>query len=152
MSKSVKTYALLALVLIIWGIIGFKVIGALSPEPQPEIVVKQTLKDFKFEKERDTFGLIADYRDPFLGTLPPRKKKTTKESVVKKEVPKKNIVYSGLVSQTGSGNTLYFVSIDGRQYTVSKNEEVDNVRLLRGNEESIKVRYNGITETIFRTE
>jgi hypothetical protein len=142
----------LALVSIIWGIIGLKVIGALSPEPQPEIVVKQTSKDFKFVKEKDTFGLIADYRDPFLGTLPPRKNKKMKAPAVKKEVPKKNILYSGLVSQTGSGNTLYFISIDGRQYTLSKNEEVDNVRLLGGNEESIKVRYNGITETIVRAE
>ena len=142
----------MALVLTIWGIIGFKVIGALSPEPQAEIVVKQTSKDLKLVKEKDTFSLFADYRDPFLGTLPPRKKKTVKRPAVKKEAPKKIIVYSGLVSQTGSGNTLYFVTIDGRQYTLSKNEEVDNVRLLRGSEESIRVRYNGVTETIARAE
>ncbi len=142
----------MGLVLIIWGIIGFKVIGTLSSEPQPEIVVKQTSQDFQLVKEKDTFSIIADYRDPFLGTLPPQEKNTVKRPVVKKEVPKKNIVYSGLVSQTGSGNTLYFVSIDGRQYTLSKNEEVDNVRLLSGNEESIKVRYKGITETIVRAK
>ncbi|MFC4221171.1 hypothetical protein [Flagellimonas marina] len=152
MSKNLRTYVLLALVLILWGIIGFKVIGTLSPEPQPEIVVKRTSQDLKSVKKRDTFSLIADYRDPFLGTLPPRKKKTGKRPVAKKEMPKKNIVYSGLVSQTGSGSTLFFISIDGRQYTLSKNEEVDNVRLLRGNEENIRVRYNGITETIARAE
>ena len=72
--------------------------------------------------------------------------------VKKTPVAKRAIVYSGSVSQSDSGKTLYFVTIDGQQHIMSPKEEVDNVKLLHGNAGHIKVRYNGITETITLTE
>ena len=95
---------------------------------------------------------MANYRDPFLGTLPSPPKKVTKQLPKKTPVAKKNIVYSGSVAQSGSGNTMYFVTIDGKQYIMSPNEEMDQVKLLKGTTEHIKVRYNGLVETIALTE
>lgn len=138
----------MGLVLLIWGIIGFKVIKALSKEPELPTVRPPTSALPKNIKKRDTFELMADYRDPFLGTLPISRKKAVKRVVKKEPVPKKTIVYSGLVSQTGSGNTMFFVSIEGQQHIMSKNEEINGVTLLKGNGQSITVRYNGRSETI----
>ena len=148
MSKNLRTYLLLALVLLIWGIIGFKVIHAISKDPEMPMVATQPTLIPKSTEKRDTFELAANYRDPFLGTLPLSKKRTVKRAVQKKPISKRNIVYSGLVSQTGSGNTMYFVSIDGQQHIMSKNEEINGVRLLKGNGQHITVHYDGRSETI----
>lgn len=142
----------MGLVLLIWGIIGFKVVGALSPNPLPNRVSEPKGKLPNVEKKKDTFSLLANYRDPFLGTLSSPKKTTVKKPKAKPQVPKKNIVYSGLVSKSGSGSTLYFVTIDGQQVLMSRNEVVNDVRLVWGDGENIKVRYNGITETINRSQ
>jgi hypothetical protein len=148
LSKNLKTYLLLAIVLLIWGIIGFKVVSAISKEPEvPMVEARPTMLPRSIVK-KDTFKLVADYRDPFLGTLPKSKKKPVKRTVQKKPVAKRNIIYSGLVSQTGSGNTMFFVSIDGQQYIMSKSQEIDGVRLLKGNDKNITVRYDGRSETI----
>lgn len=152
MSKNVKTYTLLGLVLLIWGIIGFKVVGALSPKPLPEDAPVSMTKLPMLKKERDTFSIMANYRDPFLGTMPPIKKEAVKKSIPKTKVPKKNIVYSGLVSKSGSGSTLYFVTIDGQQFLMSRNEVVNDVRLLNGDQETIKVSYGGTTEIVNRSQ
>ena len=142
----------MGLVLIIWGIIGFKVVNTLSPEPQPTVVSEQISLAPKPKVKKDTFSLMANYRDPFLGTLPSRPAKVAKQLPKKTPVVKRNIVYSGSVAQSGSGNTLYFVAIDGKQYIMSPNEEMDQVKLLKGTTGHIKVRYNGIVETIALTE
>ena len=142
---------LLGLVLIVWGIIGFKVVGALSPKPEPVVVTETVFKATQPIKKKDTFSLMANYRDPFLGTMPAPKK--VKRSLIKKKpVAKRAIVYSGSVSQSGSGNSLFFVSIDGQQHVMSLKQVVDSVQLLGGNARQIKVRYSGIVETIALTE
>jgi hypothetical protein len=61
-------------------------------------------------------------------------------------------VYSGSVARTGDSKTLFFVTIDGQQHLMSKNEQADGVKLVTGNGEEIKVRYGGITETILRSQ
>lgn len=152
MSKNAKTYVLLGLVLIIWGIIGYKVVKTLSPDEEPLLVSEPVSFEAKPLVKKDTFTLLANYRDPFLGTLPKSERKPSKKQVAKQPVQKRNIVYSGLVSQSGSGNSLFFVTIDGQQHLMSKKEDKDGVQLLSGSEERIKVRYNGITETISRSQ
>ncbi len=152
MSKNVRTYVLLGLVLIIWGLIGYKVVKALSPEEEPMPELKPVVFSPQPTTKKDTFSLMADYRDPFLGTLPKTERKPIKKQVAKQPVQKRNIVYSGSVSQPNSGNSMFFVSIDGQQHIMSPKEEEDGVKLLSGNGENIKVRYNGITETISRAQ
>ena len=135
--------------MVVWGIIGFKVIKALSKKPENPLVQPQVSIMPKTVKKRDVFSLKANYRDPFLGTLPAPKKKPAKKRVIKKEpVPKRIISYSGLVSQAASDKTMFFISINGKQHIMSKNEAINGVTLLKGNGQQITVRYNGVTETI----
>ncbi len=143
---------LLGLVLIIWGIIGFKVVKTLSSDEDPLPAPKPVSFDPKPLVKKDTFSLLANYRDPFLGTLPKKEQKPSKKQVTKQPVQKRNIVYSGSVARTGDSKTLFFVTIDGQQHLMSKNEQADGVKLVTGNGEEIKVRYGGITETILRSQ
>jgi len=150
LSKNTKIYLLLGVVLLIWGVIGFKVINTLSkdvPRPLPENPVAAMPIEIK---KSDTFKLMANYRDPFLGTLSVAKQKIVKKKNTKKPtaIVKRNIAYLGLVTQKGSGSTMYFVTIEGQQHIMTENEEVHQVTLIEGNAKNIKVRYNGISETI----
>ena len=149
--KNKKTALLLTAVLAIWGILGFKVIGTLVPdnENQPKLVIEPSFVPTKVKK-RDTFSIVANYRDPFLGTLPKSEppKKTKVKTLKKPQPPKKNIFYSGSIAPNGTNNRMFFVTIDGQQHIMSKNQEINKVTLVWGNRESIKVKYPGHTATI----
>ena len=151
MKKKKKTYLLLIVVLAIWGLLGFKIVGALhTDEPEQELALVSQKFIPTILKKRDTFSVVANYRDPFLGTMPKSNipKKVKKKVIKKPELPKKNIRYSGLVSQNNTKNSIFFVSIDGQQHMMTKNEVVADVKLVSGTTESIKVRYHNRTETI----
>lgn len=151
MRKNTKTYILLFVVLAIWGFLGFQIIGAFnSDEPEFPIVASNETFVPKTLKKRDTFSITAHYRDPFLGTIPRSKtvKKKNIKKVTKPEQPKKNITYSGSVAQNNSGKRMYFLTIDGTQHIIAKNETIADVQLLSGTTESVKVRYGNRTETI----
>lgn len=100
--------------------------------------------------KKDTFSIVADYRDPFLGTLPKRKdptaSKKTKAEIV--AVPEKQIRYSGLVTESATGNKIFFVSIDGQDFVMSLHQVEREVRLLAGDGTGIKVKYGSQTKTI----
>ncbi|NAY93515.1 hypothetical protein GTQ34_16530 [Muricauda sp. JGD-17] len=149
MSKNVKTYVLLGVVLLIWGIIGFKLLGAFSPETEPSSKVR--VSEYKPAKtvERDTFSLIADYRDPFLGTLPQVKSKD--QSLKKKKKPIvqfPRIFFTGLVSGGQAKENIFFVTIDNRQYLMRKGDIKEGITLVKGSPNSIRVHYQGLHRTI----
>jgi len=151
MKKNKKTYVLLIAVFSIWGLLGFKIVGALNTDaPKQELAMVSKKYSINSIKKRDTFSISANYRDPFLGTMPKAKtpKKIRKKSIKKPEFPKRNISYSGSVGQNGTKARMYFVTIDGQQHIMSNNEIISDVKLVSGNSESIKVRYNGRTETV----
>lgn len=151
MTKNQKTYLLLALVLGIWGVLGFKVVNGLgTDEPAQEQIRLDKPYVAKTIEKRQPILIAANYRDPFLGTPPKsqKTKKTTKKKVVKPKPPKKNIGYSGSVAQNGTKNRMFFVTISGQQHIMEKNQKINEVTLVWGNQESIKVKYPGHTETI----
>jgi len=151
MKKNQKTYLLLTVVLVIWGILGFKLLGALgSDDEMAETVHVSDSYISPATKKREPLEIAANYRDPFFGTMPkteqPKKKKVVKKP--KPQIPRKNIVYSGSVAQNGAKDRLYFVSINGQQHIMEKNQKINDVTLVWGDTESIKIKYPGHRETI----
>ena len=144
---------MLVVVLAIWGILGFRILSAVNPDNSLPIT-HTTLSDFKptAPKARDTFSILANYRDPFLGTLP---KSVIQTSPPKKITPapvvKRNISFTGHIRDQKSDQVIFFVNIDGQQHMISLTDEVDGVRLLKGNEDQITVLYENRRETIKRT-
>lgn len=153
MKKQNKTYILLAVVLGIWGLIGFQFFGAANPSSQEiaEVASDQIFVP-KQIKERETFAILASYRDPFLGTVHAPKKKAKKSSSTatkkKKVVPTKSIQYSGFITDKGSKQKIFFITIDGQQQMMSINDSFQEVKLVRGTQNSIRVKYNGSTRNV----
>lgn len=150
MQKKSTTYFLVSVVLVIWGIVSYKLFANIPDEDN--IVVKlEKVKTYDFENKRDTFSIVANYRDPFLGTLPRiRKVRSNKHRF---EVPKKveliwpDIKYKGAIIPK-KGKALFLVDIDNRGYLLKKNEEKNDIKLLKGNKEYIIVKYKGKTKKV----
>src|SRR5690606_14483592 len=155
MKRNKKTYLLLALVLSIWGILGFRILRTLGPDPGPGDTAQEPAKfTWPKGKDRDTFHILADYRDPFLGTVPtvsPVKNSGARPTPPKKEPIPIDIRYTGFVKEKTTGRKIFFVQIDGEQRMLSKNESFKEAKLLSGNEGMIKVRVKGKNLDITRS-
>ncbi|MEM9143560.1 MAG: hypothetical protein AAGA86_11275 [Bacteroidota bacterium] len=150
MKKNQKTYVLLAAVLGIWGLIGFKLVKAANPEPAdgPDMNARETFVP-KPLKEKDTFSILANYRDPFLGTISgPKPKRKTRPKPIQKKAPPKQIRYTGFVANEEASPEVFFVTIEGKQHMMTLNAVSDSVKLIQGSKQQVKVRCRGTTRTI----
>ena len=147
MGKNVKTYLLLGVVMIIWGIIGFRILSALSPEPEQAIASSEISYRPVTTVQRDTFSIKADYRDPFLGTYSTSKKNTPKKTV-KREMPPIDLQYTGSMVNSSTNMRIYFVTINGQQHLLEKGKSAGEVKLLSGSQQAITIRYQGFTKKV----
>lgn len=154
MKKQTKTYVLLGLVALIWGLIGFRILGALSPQPNKAPKVATGTFDLAPAKERDTFDIVADYRDPFLGTLGTKQKKKTsvKRTVPKETVPSVDIRYTGFITDKNTRQKVFFLSINGQQHLMSAKDKIENVTLLNGTRSAVRVRVGSKLRTVTLTQ
>lgn len=139
---------LLVAVLVIWGLIGYKIISAMNPE-QPEIQQKMSLVSFKpnTTTELDTFSIQPVYRDPFLGTLAQKHTTTTKHTTTP-PVQWPQITYGGLVKKQNTTTQIFVLNINNNQYLLKKGQSVADVTLLKGNPNGVVVRYKNQSKTI----
>lgn len=153
MKNKRNTYLLLASVVIIWGIIIYKMIGAVSPD-SPIAETEIVLAGFtpKPLQQQEVFSTSEHQRDPFLGGfITPKTKKTsakTRKSVPKPEKPQISIRFSGMISGKTAQDAIFFVSVNDQQHMMKPGDEIQGVKLLKGTAKTIRVRYNGQFKTI----
>lgn len=152
MKKNTKTYILVAVVVLIWGLIGYKVLSTVNHESEKaSLAVVSEFKPVPIKK-KDTFSIVADYRDPFLGTIkkPVVKtiKKTSKPKIKKEAVPEINVLYTGHITDSNTKEKIFFVSINGQQQMMSINNTINEVTLISGNKSKIKVKVQKKVKTI----
>ena len=121
----------------------------------------RTDKNGKFEItgfEVDTFSLMANYRDPFLGKIATRKVKSNKAPsnprirvAPKRPKAKTNwpkLAYNGLIKKQASNETLALIQINGKSAIMKIGETLDKVKLLKIYPDSIKVKFEGLTKHV----
>jgi hypothetical protein len=145
---------LLAVVLGIWGTIGYKIINGISSDAPP-LALQEFDNTFKPKSvvEAEAFSIQHIERDPFLGTLTSTKKKKT--TVISNNAPKPNvtnkiITYSGLIQKQTTTDQVFVINIDNNQYLLKKGQTADDIKLVRGNAKQIVIRYNNKLQTIKR--
>lgn len=148
MKNKKSIYILLPVVLFIWGTVMYQFFS-FSGIDQKTITESN---DFKIKplqlKERDTFSINVNYRDPFLGKVNSSvsiSKKNThkikKEPKIEEPLVWPTILYKGIVSDTKEKITIYMLIINGKTCLMKKGETENEVFLKDGDRESIYVKY-----------
>lgn len=140
---------LLGAVLGIWGIIGYKMISVIRPEPF-EIQLTQSLVDFipKTGIENDTFSIEHVSRDPFLGTIVNKIVPDFKNSQKAMPIEWPLVTYGGMVKKKNTDAQVFVVNINGGQYLLKKGQQVNDITLVKGNSKEVVVRFKNTRQTI----
>jgi len=166
-SKYVQ-YGLMAVVVLIWGSIIFKVKtynGNESSFPTLAPYIDYNINSNKALK--DSFQLLSNYSDPFLGTKFKSTPKISNNSITKQTFPvktqvskpktspfeKKNknavrfpkIIYKGF-AENGKSEKSVLMTIDGKRHSLNLYERLNGIRLSKIYKDSIEVEFKGFNE------
>lgn len=138
------------MVLLVWGIIGYRIISAVNPD-EPQIKAKAFSANFnpKINTTTDSFSIQPVKRDPFLGTLATnkgklKKRKNTVAATAKSDFVWPQIVYLGVVKDKHSkAENIYIISVEGNQTLLKKGKAFNEVTITKGNAKRLIVKYKG---------
>lgn len=148
MKNKKNTYILLVVVIFIWGLLIYNFFSFTNTEAEiPEVSNTISIKPLAV-KERDTFSINVNYRDPFLGKMyqpDTNKRKSGKKIKVKEKAPVlwPRVVYKGIVSDSKDAKKVFMVIIDGHTHFMKEKEEQQEILLKSGDRKSITIQYQG---------
>lgn len=145
--KNIKI--LVPIVIIIWGVLLYKIYEAFNPE---DSTIPQTIAtNFTTPKiqKKDTFSLLPVGQDPFLGTMYSKAKSKgsgngTPKS--KEDIAWPTINYFGIVSDKNSKSSVFIIEINGQQHLLKRGDIIEEIELIRGGKGKVKLRYQGKTK------
>jgi hypothetical protein len=148
-------YILLPLTVLIWSLIIYNLLKNYFPKEKPYYEFDKGSIEINRNVVLDTFTLINNYKDPFLSSAP-----IIKESVDKLIVlPKNNetviwpeIYYKGNIINHISKKIIVNVQINKRDYLIKESEIIDELQLIKINEDSVLFRYKNLTKWIKRAK
>jgi hypothetical protein len=158
--KKIALYVMLPLVIAVWGYIFFRVFDQIFSDPI--FASKQNSKVVDLDKiEPDTFSIVANYRDPFLGSqsnsFNPNKTSTNQQhlkgnnsnshsTINQKKWPV--IEYKGMIKNNNSNQRVAIVIINNNEQIIKQGDVVQDISILKITKEEIKVRFQKETKLI----
>lgn len=149
------TYLLGLLVLIVWGIVIYRIFDTVAGSEDdftPVQNVKEEKNSNDYSVPADTTHLLLNYRDPFRLTRQPDTavKRIAQPGTARPSIPKPafswNFVkYSGYTRSAGSKKLLAVMSINGQSAILQEGETVADVKLIKNYQDSVKVTFKGRT-------
>jgi hypothetical protein len=158
MKNKKLTYFLVVAVLVVWGLIIYRIVGAIDTGDDttgfmPALTKKEPFNDYTLPK--DTSKLSLNYRDPFgLIQFKDTVKLVSHERTVRNvsiATPPMNwgfIRYAGYIRNPGSKELIALVQINGKSANMRVGDVVDQVKLIKNMQDSVKVLFNGKTKFI----
>jgi hypothetical protein len=146
MNKNTKTVILLAVVVIVWGAIGYQIYLNYHPSQGESLAATSMSFTPKQHIVKNSYSITVNYRDPFTGKK--YKKPTPKKRILKKEPPKPEIIFPSIVFMgiiEGTKKT-YIISINNTQEIFQLNDTFQDITLLAANEKRITLRYQNSTK------
>ncbi len=168
MKQQLTKIALGLAVFLIWGTVFYRIYQALVPTDDFVLGTNTFIPAKATSTSLDTFSLLANYKDPFLGKSLGRKnsssskERTTprrivptstppavsKETKLKKPVQFPAIVFKGYVENKGIKTLL--LSIDGKNQYLRPGQALEGLSVARAYEDSVSLRLKGARRTFLR--
>lgn len=154
------TYLLICAVAAVWGIILYRVFfNETVDDYELTSLGIQTEKDpyDQYVAKKDTFRLVLNYRDPFLGTLQNDiVEKAVSGAPVQVSIPIAPpppmdwsfIKYSGYVVNPKTKTLVSIISVNGIERMIAEGETFGGVKLLKNKKDSILINWQGKTTHI----
>jgi len=138
MNQKRLRYALIGGVVLIWGLIIYRVINGLSSD-EPVVATKKQISKINYDVASDSFILFANYPDPFI-------KDETDLTFVKDNIPTTSnqltipgtqidkplfdfgiVEFRGMIVNPETKRKIAFISVKGREYTVKEGDEIEGL-------------------------
>ena len=151
MKNKKNTIFLVVVVLFVWGFLSYKIYLVINPQDEAIQIesVKTVFKPNEI-KEMEKFTINLNYRDPFLGKLITENtnKQPNKKKAVVVEFPQ--IIYKGMLStkKTNKSATVFFVTINNVEHFLATGEQIEGIKLLKGNKSDITVSFKNVIKII----
>ncbi|HVD97198.1 MAG TPA: hypothetical protein VNB90_03265 [Cytophagaceae bacterium] len=167
MKSKTTTYILMSGVLLIWGLVFYRVFAGLDSNNDDVVVMAQKLPAKSIEqKEEPTVLVLGNYRDPFLGaasnafnvnenviakkTVSSKTKLTIKKEEATAPIDWSFINYIGIVYNKQTDKKVGVIRLWDKEYMVSEKDIINNVTILHKEKDSMQVEYNGNKQWIRR--
>lgn len=159
--KPVK-YLLIGGVVLVWGLIIYRVVDGLNPDDNiPAIKAANTLTN-AYVAPADSFTLIADYSDPFIPgsdtvdaevTAIPQPVAAPPPAPVVNKPPvdtykEGTIQYVGMISNPQKKIKLGTITLNGKEMLVREKDNVEGYVVMKITAEAIVVKYKGKKVTV----
>ena len=168
MKQQLTKIALGLAVFLIWGTVFYRIYQALVPTDDFALGTNTFTPIKNTNTSLDTFSLLANYKDPFLGNSLGRKNsssskvRTTPRQIVptskppavpKKTKPKKPVLFPAIVFKgyvENKGVKTLLLSIDGKNRYLRPGQTMDGLTVARAYEDSVSLRLKGVRRTFLR--
>ena len=150
------TYLLICAVAMVWGIIVYRIFfnEAADDEQHSFATAKAVHEPYdKYVVKNDTFHLVLNYRDPFLGKTVTVAKEVNAGvpqqviAAIPKPVPPplnwETIHYSGYITNPVTKKMVAILSVNGIERMTAEGESFQGVKLLKNKKDSILVSWMG---------
>ncbi len=152
-------YVLMPLVILIWGLIIYKIIAGMNDDKPSNSVYKPLVTEDSKELT-DTFSLYANYNDPFLsGTVRLSRNVVETEmlsnrrslSNVNNTPPKPDLQYFGIISNAKNKYKVGLIKIQGVDYLLKEGDfSVNKLKVYKLFKDSVIVMQQNYKHTIHR--
>lgn len=140
-------YILLPAVVLVWGYVIYQIFH--SGQSNDNLITTGEIIQMPTENQKfDTFNIVADYRDPFLGkTIDPNPVvKTAVKAAAKPQTPPQQvewpkIAYGGMIKNKKDDKQLAIVQVDGKENILKQGEEMSGIRLIKIYKDSIEIAF-----------
>lgn len=150
---------MLPIVFLVWGIVFYQLY--LYFFSTPTYVTEKTEVEVNVDEiKKDTFSIVANYRDPFLGenirlTQPKTTNNQSSQQKVQKNIAQKpldnpwpTIEYKGMIKNNNSEKRVGIVGLNSKEYLVKEGEVLNGVKFMVISKELIQVSFQKEQKTI----
>ena len=148
---------MLPLIALVWGVVFYQLYLYFFSSP---IYTQQEVKETVNidEIKRDTFSIVANYRDPFLGKkLKTYNRKNRKNGLIKTtrvktlksiEKPWPIITYKGMIKNNNSNRRVGILKVGAKEHLVKEGDVIEGVKIITVEKQLVKVLFQKESKTI----